>query len=688
MAIDEEASLWPTESLLLKEGRKHYYTNVSPIHWQLRSLVSAEQQDIVYFPAGANNTHITRLHTTTRECETIRVINFPPRCLVASEGWICCGGESGEFTVIRDVGRTDAQDDVLGNEFRSTLSSLESSSVAEGSMSRLHRDMLNLVERINGSNKTWSSSNHKVGSERVNCITIWHPPQGKRDPAQYSSSPLAILANNDRTVTIVGLHDPGKRLDRLQYPDCVNRSVLSPDGTLLIAICDDPFLYVDVRRPVTKHQGDSSEKFEWVLLPRIRLKGQWYEDATDCRGSFAACFSPSGRYLAVGTQYGTISVFDANALKDPDSDALVAYFNSDRSPGEFGAVRDMAFSPGPFDLLAWTEHRGRVGIADVRTGFRQRQIVSLDKPEGFDHFALSDRSTADPRLPDPRNERDSEDSLRSLFLQNTMNQSISIQTPPITGALDFTPRVNISSAELAAAARDARRRELRERVEQRDQHLAESQGQQPAGEGSAAWRSPGWEHRETVTRILERERILGNREPHRSGSSQAQPEQDRERRAPTPRRRSSLMQAAAQGVDPAPQAIGNRAQGYGHDNPATSRGEWTPLYMGRLASGWRDIEALATISRGDDTIFDTARVESSRSRRGSPVITTGVWTSDRSFIRRARMGHREHPQNADDTAGLSWSEDGRILYVGAEDGIYEFHVNVQNRKTFPDIVPR
>ena len=80
----------------------------------------------------------------------VKVTSFNPRCLVANGGWICCGGENGEFTVIRDIGQTEASDDALSNDFRSTLNSLESASMAEAPMSRLHRDMLSIVERING----------------------------------------------------------------------------------------------------------------------------------------------------------------------------------------------------------------------------------------------------------------------------------------------------------------------------------------------------------------------------------------------------------------------------------------------------------------------------------------------------------------------------------------------------------
>jgi hypothetical protein len=58
----------------------------------------------------------------------------------------------------------------------------------------------------------------------------------------------------------------------------------------------------------------------------------------------------------------------------------------------------MAFSPGPTDLLAWTEDRGRVGIADIRTGFDSRQILYLDRDDDFEHVDVTDRNTIDPRL--------------------------------------------------------------------------------------------------------------------------------------------------------------------------------------------------------------------------------------------------------------------------------------------------
>ncbi|KAI0477943.1 hypothetical protein F4859DRAFT_42179 [Xylaria cf. heliscus] len=725
MAIGDEASLRPTDHLLLQEGRKHYRTQISPIHWQLRSLISAERDGVVYFPAGINNTHITRLDTRARECETIKVISFHPRCLVASGRWICCGGENGEFAIIRETDASDAPDaaNALPGPGASVTASASAAAAAaavasasehaldrdpglatEPSIAELRRDMLSIVEQMSGSGKTWSASNHKFGTQRVNCITIWQPPKPPSDPLRPGryTSPVAVLANNDKTVTIVSLND-AEALDELQYPDCVNRGVISPDGSLLVAICDDPFLYVHVR---CAPQGKRSGCYEWVQLPRIRLKDQSIRDLSDCRGSFAACFSHSGRYLAVGTQYGTISIFDVVAFADPVTDPLVTYFSSARAPSDCGAVRDMAFSPGPYDLLAWTEHRGRVGVADARTNFTKRQIISIEDHETYDHFSLNERNTTiDPRLLDPRSERSAagSSSIASLVGPSSRLQSAADNSDTSRLNHPFSPE---ETAILEAVQSDRRRREARE---QRDQ---QRDSQTTRGGGGATWRSsvfaervspqprtPGVARerdrdiserlryltslqRDTLQRIFERDQNRDHQRPTTTTTTTTQtpPEQDRERRAPTPRRRSSIMQALAQNMDNS-----TRLQSASRDYASV----WGQV--GRSTSGWADLEALYNMSGGDIAYspHDATRTETNRIRRAIPIIGD-VWTDEISGFRRAygRPGPRDHQQRPDDTAGLAWSEDGRTLYIGAEDGIYEFHMNMLNRKLFPAVTLR
>lgn len=58
------------------------------------------------------------------------------------------------------------------------------------------------------------------------------------------------------------------------------------------------------------------------------------------------------------------------------------------------------------------------------------------------------------------------------------------------------------------------------------------------------------------------------------------------------------------------------------------------------------------------------------------------------------MGYRRASRNMYDpalglrTAGLAMSPDGRTLYCGTEEGIFEFRMDLHQRKGFPAIKPR
>ncbi|KAK3318593.1 hypothetical protein B0H66DRAFT_622659 [Apodospora peruviana] len=403
----------PTEDLILAKPRRHFCTNVHAVHWQLRSLIGAEKDNIVYFPTGHNSLDVQQLNTTTHKTEIIKRLPFQPRCLVAQNGWVCCGGETGEFTAIKveeeeEQNSADATLNLDLDDIDPSRREEETSILASWVQARTEKSLL--------------ARSKKFGKERVNCITLWFPPTlVKRFQGAYDQ-PVAVLSNNDKTVALVGLNGEQQPLDELCYPDCVNRAVISPDGRLLIAISDDPYLYIHER--AEKSSGSSSAfrtadrpVYEWILCRKIHLKSQRKEDRTDSRGSFAACFSSTGRYLAVGTQYGTISIFNAGAFTIADEDPLLTSFNSSRPYAESGAVRDMAFAPGPIDLLAWTEDRGRVGIADLRSGCLVRQILKLDKQDDYEDIAVvdnvRDRGSIDPRLLETRGERN--DTLSSSF---------------------------------------------------------------------------------------------------------------------------------------------------------------------------------------------------------------------------------------------------------------------------------
>lgn len=321
-------------------------------------------------------------------------MTFAPRCLVAQKGWLCCGGESGEFVAIR---LDDSDPDPRSDTFHESTST---------------NSVLSLLARGQWPEKSLVAKSMKLAKDRVNCITLWHPPTSLPACEEAYDEPVAVLANNDKTVTLVSLQDfeqsdKTEPLEVITYPDFVNRAVISPDGSLLVAILDDPYLYIHERHEKASELSPRSRRqphqSQWRLKQRILLRSQRKDDATDSRGSFAACFSSSGAYLAVGTQHGTISIFDTASLRITGSNALITSFQSSRPQSGPGAVRDMAFCPGPYDILAWTEDRGCVGVTDVRSNFVVRQIVDIGDPS-FEKTNVLDRQTIDPRLLESRRE--------------------------------------------------------------------------------------------------------------------------------------------------------------------------------------------------------------------------------------------------------------------------------------------
>ncbi|EEY14719.1 conserved hypothetical protein [Verticillium alfalfae VaMs.102] len=152
--------------------------------------------------------------------------------------------------------------------------------------------------------KTATAKSMKLARDRVNCVTLWFPQDMAPPTPDRYNEPVAVLANNDKTVVVISLHDfeakdKTEPLDMVTYPDYVNRSLLSPDGRLLIAILDDPYLYI--HRRVEKHDdqtaaGDTNATaYQWEEARKVLLKSQRKGDLSDSRGSFAACFFPLGR---------------------------------------------------------------------------------------------------------------------------------------------------------------------------------------------------------------------------------------------------------------------------------------------------------------------------------------------------------------------------------------------------------
>ncbi|RCI09509.1 hypothetical protein L249_4086 [Ophiocordyceps polyrhachis-furcata BCC 54312] len=701
MAAHDDASPYPTNAIVSKKARKHYRVPVRSQHWQLRSLISAQKRHLVYFPGGNGSNHVQRLDTLTHECETIKLLTFAPRCLAVRDGWLCCGSETGEFVAIR------LDDDAVESASRLELNAdLRRHFGLDG----LHDESLMSLLATRQSNKSLIAKGVKLAKDRVNCVTIWSPPTLFSAAPDAYAEPVAVLANNDRTVIIVSLRDfeRGEKTDPLEvvtYPDFVNRAIISPDGRLLIAILDDPYLYVHERTPQNPDSSSSSSSssstsstdagvaLQWELRQKFLLKSQRKDDRSDSRGSFAACFSSSGAYLAVGTQHGTVSIFDTTllALADgeplittftsspylavgtqhgtvsifdttllalADGEPLITTFTSSRPESGPGAVRDMAFCPGPFDILAWTEDRGHIGFADMRSNFVMRQIIDINAEADFEHIDILDRNTIDPRLLSSNGEWRSG---RSASSRRRNGEGLDTLNQPLTA----------DETLVLEAIRSDRRR--RERLSQRG-----------VEEGS---RRPdlSWTYRPTANdgdssqRPREPSSSVGRTSGHLESAY-------REARASGNAQHPEWVRAARQ---VAREAGGQQRQ-------STRRPEQRLMErIGETFAAIRDQR-----ERTDSTYLNVFDILQGRERSPAeqddpsllaPLVNQAMNRWEESAIRGTLVsdhGVFEVPPSPDNTAGLAWTADGRTLYIGAQNGIYELHVNVQSRKFCPSITMR
>ncbi|CZT49069.1 uncharacterized protein RSE6_09856 [Rhynchosporium secalis] len=741
MAVKEESLHHATENLILQTPRKYYRVKIDTNHWQLRSLISSPEQDIIYFPNGAD---IISIKTKTRERELIASLTFLPRCLVASKDWLCCGGDNGNYTAISLKDRLPDFDPIsflnadpdprLPLDLDPPLRSRHQTQIGE---------MIDAYRRLR-SGRARTTQNETIGPEIVNCITLWSPSAGLSE--RVHNLPVAVVSNNDRTVSILNVAT-SETLQTLKLPDFVNRTAISPNGELMVSVCDDPFLYIHERKLKSRSKRETCENkdvvYEWVLAQRIQLDGQRPSDRSQMRGSFALSFSKSGRYLAVATQYGIISIFDAECLTDMHS--MLVTFTSSRPGRPPGAVRAMEFSPGPFDLLAWTEASGRVGVADVRTLFISRQLILINTSEhSTERITLSDRSsqrlglrnlrTGSPHSSTPDYlDLDAEVRRRNL----TREMLLGDNEPPTQAELDVLEVSRIARRQrdaanearevLAEASATSRwgpwtegRRPILIPGPDQPSRLVSNSGLPASLRDFVAHEGQASSFRDFLDERNRASVIEQNREAVRR--SEANQAEARQRRAPANQigevdtrdivqNDESVSSASALDrltLAALPQEASNRR------DPPPAPPPAAPANSSRAPESntpWTDIESIyrATLQAdplvnratrvrveignedGEQTIRIDPREFAHRLRQPWNPTDDADITIER---RRTRIGTSTRDESGlldgvlrgAETMGLCWSPDGRILYAATLEGIHEYHVNVQGRKMFPSIV--
>ncbi|OAL47974.1 WD domain-containing protein [Pyrenochaeta sp. DS3sAY3a] len=668
----------------------YYPTKIPIAHYQLRHFISCPEPDLIYYASGVD---VFCLNAATRTQAQLTKLPWEARCTASGHGYVCIGGaDNGNFAAIQ-------------------ICTLPQANPADVDASLpLHSRM----PRPLGA--TGQMRLEKIGEDIVNSISIHKlPAQGNAQ-----EDVVAVLTNNDKTVRLYSLTQ-FLEITVLDLPFAMNHATISPDGQMLVAVGDAPigffFERVKPQKPSNAKTGEErlqSIPPEWQLLEQVSL----YRPANShADGYFTTAWSPTGRLCALGSECGYITIFDVDLLKlvEYGEDAIVKLLSSTRPDTMTGpgAVRTMHFSPAPWDFLVWSEDQGRVCVADLRADLKVKQILSLDSTaEGVETVEITDfELVMNPEVHELRREAD--------FIRRYQRALNSEGTAAaVTAATEYFEadaerrslhrRLGVVESDNDPHGLTAHERQVLEMLRTtRQREEARDQGITPR---SINYSNSG--HRDTLPEPTRREVTDAMTEfIHDSLRQNDRPPHERT----TPRRQASVLISIDPGTVNAP------PQSHTHitDSALTRSPNPIPAHARRGASdiitstddAWRTIEeALAGQARVANRAAN-ANATASSSNQTAPELRTELrrlrqLTQMRERLRNARasqpttetyefsLGLRRTSRPSHDpslgvrTAGLAMSQDGRTLYCGTEEGIFEFKMNLHARKAFPAITPR
>lgn len=363
-------------------------------------------------------------------------------------------------------------------------------------------------------------------------------------------------------------------------------------------------------------------------------------------------------------------------------------------------MRAMEFSPAPFDLLAWTESSGRAGVADMRNLCFSRQLLTMDHTDAaVERVQITDKSRrdywAEPRMrptsTDPPAYPSSDFDRRQLRHIHRELDNRGQQNSTLADDLDV----------LQAHQIERRRRDAATAAEDALSDVTNVSRWLRANSGTS-----GNDRRTPTANLPISLRDLVTSTERGAGFRNFIIERniDRERRGhlqQIPRRRSSILLAAAESeleretmdANATAEAGSNEARTNSDTTSIMDRLSLPPRQASNLGSAgnpWAEVDAFYRTRYAEDPL--PGRTTRLRIELENEDLR-------RDFAQRLRQpwgplgsdnpaSTNESPRTIVDTMGLAWSTDGRILYVGGGNGIYEYHVNVTGRKMYPDLVLR
>lgn len=700
-------------SRILRSGKKIGTDSCS--HYQLRHFISSPEQDLLYYASGCE---VYCLNTATKTQAHVTTLPWEARCTASGYGYICVGGaDDGNFAAIKLTGFPPADPAEVDSLLPIDLAS-RTSVPRPPLLGAAHRVRL-----------------EKIGEDIVNSISI------HRFPAEGDGEDevVAVLTNNDKTVRIYSL-TWNLEVAVMDLPFPMNHATISPDGQLLVAVGDQHIGYfferVKTMKPSsmkTPEGRTQSVPPEWALFEEVRL---YVPPGSTIEGYFTTAWSPSGRLCAVASECGYITVFDIELLRSCEygEDAIVQLISSSRPDLAIGpgSVRTMQFSPAPWDFLIWSEDQARVCVADLRSGLKVKQVLNLDpKEDGLERVEIADFDlTLSPEMQDLRREADFIRRYRRALDSEGTAAAVNFATDYIEASSErrrLHRRLGVVESDDDPHGLTAHERQIlealrttRPRDESREDgvaprsinytnNIADSSG----GIGGAR------RYRIASTDYFPSLRSDGRNRDRDSASrrnmtetltelvSESTRQLNQLQETIGPRRRASVGLSANNLGESSGEVMGNitDAATTRSPNPIPAHARRVePQIVSTTDDAWRTIEeALARNARAADNVRNSAapelRTELRRlrqltqmrerlrnARETQPLDPYSLGGMSAGYRRASRTQH--DPAAGVRTAGLAMSQDGRKLYCGTEEGIFEFSINLHERKGFPAITPR
>ncbi|PVI06295.1 hypothetical protein DM02DRAFT_514935 [Periconia macrospinosa] len=694
MAVDDFLSR-DTDTFVLPSSS--YYPLKIPIaHYQLRHFISSSEPDLLYYASRAD---VYCLNAATRTQAQLATLPWDARCTASGYGYVCVGGaQDGNFAAIKVSGFPPANPADVDALLPLELSNRTTLSRPPLLPARFHTEYA------------------KIGDDIVNSISI-HKLSADDDAQEEV---VAVLTNNDKSVRIYSL-TANEQIAELWLPFPMNHATISPDGQLLVAVGDHHIGYFFKR---TKSRASGPRKTteeketspEWTLIQEVCL---YVPSESALEGYFTTAWSPSGRLCAVGSECGYITVFDVDLVTQCEygEDAIIRVLSSTRPDANIagpGAVRTMQFSPAPWDFLIWSEDQARVCIADLRSDLKVKQVLTLDpKEEGLEKVHIADFDLElNPAL---NNLQEEEDFIRR-YHRTLDTEGNAAAVSLANDYMDSTERRR-SHRHLGVVESDndphgltAHERQVLEALRTTRQggftrDLAPTP--RSINYNTSAGSTEARREREAATRrhiadtftdLSENPRQLHQRQEWRAPRRQASVVVSLDESNNTGSGPQINITGGATTRSPNPITAQTHAAGSSqarrdaNDIIANTDDAWRTIEeaLARNASAANAARSSATpelrneLRRLRQLTAMRERLRNARETQGS----LNSYSLSSMGFRRANSAVHHNPEYGLRTAGLAMSPDGRTLYCGTEEGIFEFRINLHPRKMVPAITPR